>query len=365
MPSRIRTTSNGASGELNEDDVLRSYLCLCDYNNDGQVLYSDERRSVSCKKNGSEYIVNHCLTVRQKGKQRMLDVSNHLGRLVHILRHSAEPVTTLQEEVCLEMESIITALRQQIVSLQSILEHECSLIDQILQIKVSKSNNTRNCKTIWIKTLHTRLYHHIQRWELRVASNILNYIDTKLYSTIFLENTENSKFCNPRDAHSNNVSIVKQNLEQFQSALLNVKRCIMIDPILLRHVAENILLSNIPSRNSDFSSSPGLPRSRLDSSNSLQSQQQQQQQQKQQQKQQYIPDQYCLDISCAKSILEAINIFCSQDRTRRQEAIVYSSLLIAPSGYGKTYVCNQIEKEFGPMGKEIAKNVIGRYYFIY
>jgi hypothetical protein len=288
----------------------------------------------------------------------MLDASDHLSGLVHILRHSAQPVTNLQEEVCLEMESIITALRQQLVSLQSTLTHECSLIDQ-MQINVSKSNDIRKCKTVWIKTLYTRLKNYIQRWELRVTANILHYIDTKLYSTIFLENAENSKFCNPIDANSNNISIVKKNLEQFQSSLLNVKRHIMIDPILLRHVATNVLLSNVPSRNTDFSSPPGLPRSRLDSSNNVQSQQQQQQ------KQQFNPteynvDQYFLDISCAKSLLEAINIFCSQDRTRRQEALVYASLLIAPPGYGKTYICNQIEKEFGPMGKEITKDVIGR-----
>lgn len=347
---------------LNEDDILRSYLYLCDFHKDGQEMHSDERRNVSCNKNDTEHIVNHCWNVRLIGKQRVLDVSDHLGRLVHILRHSAQPVATLQQEVLLEVESIVTALRQQLLSLQSTLTHECSLMDQILQTKVWKPNDMRNCKILWIKTLHTRLYNHIQRWELKVTSNILQYIDTKLYSTIFVESVENIKYHSPTDAnrHSNNISIVKQNLEQFRSALLNVKRRIMIDPILLRHVADNILLSSGTSRNPDFSSSAGLPRSRLDSSN-LPSQPQKLKQQNNSLL--YSVDQCCLDISCAKSLLEAINIFCRQDRTRRRKALAYTSLLIAPSGYGKTYTCNQIEKEFGQVGCELTKDVIGEYIY--
>lgn len=343
---------------LNEDDILRSYLYLCDYHKGVQVTHSDERRNVSCSKNDTENIVNYCWNVRLMGKQRVLDVSDYLGRLVHMLRHSAQPVATLQEEVCLEVESNVTALRQQLLSLQSTLTHECSLMDQILQTRVWNPTDIRNCKTLWIKTLHTRLYNHIQRWELRVTLNILQYIDTKLYSSIFVENAEYINYHSPTDAnrHSNNISIVKQNLEQFRSALLNVKRRIMIDPILLRHVADNILLSSGTSRNPDFSSSPGLPRSRLDSSN-LQSQEQTLKQQNNSLL--YSVDQCCLDISCAKSLLEAINIFCSQDRTRRHKALVYTSLLIAPSGYGKTYTCNQIEKEFGQVGSEMTKDVIG------
>jgi hypothetical protein len=348
----------------NEDVIIRSYLCLCDYcddNNDDDDNDDDKSKNINANHKGNNNtILDHVFKIRQRRKQVVSGIGQSLDRLIHRLRYSSQSkvlaVTTQHE--CLELESIITTIREQLITLQSTLTEECTLMDQLLFILLTgltSSNGSSGNKTLWIKTLHTRLYNHIQRWELRITLHILQYMETKLYSTIFMGTEDNYG-----NQTITGTAIVKQHLDQFQSALLQVNRCTMIDPILLRHVAESIqpLSPTVRSTTNTIVPSQSSITKEFTSSR-LQPLQQQQQS---------IPKltttttdtHYYDDISCAKSLSEAVKIFCSQDRISHRSAILYSALLVAPSGYGKTYTCNQIEKEIDHM-KEGNNEIIGRY----